>query len=119
LRDRIRVWEKRQSPAGDEVWLNWTVRQKLEGSVVGYVQASARETGADLAWVSGSPFQRRSYATEAMRAVVTWLQSHGVMELRANIHPQHTASQRIAEHIGLHLSTQTTKEAEQIWISNL
>ena len=53
LRERIRVWEGRRSPDGDELWLNWTLRLRSSGQAVGYVQAGVREGRADLAWVVG------------------------------------------------------------------
>ena len=67
LRERIRVQEGRRSPDGDELWLNWTLRLRSSGQAVGYVQAGVREGRADLAWVVGTPFQNRGYATEAGR----------------------------------------------------
>jgi hypothetical protein len=39
LREHIRGWEARRSPQGDECWLNWTVRLKDNGNVIGHVQA--------------------------------------------------------------------------------
>ena len=116
VRERIRWWEKRHSPNGDEVWLNWTVRLKEPDGVVGHFQASVRATQADLAWVIGLPFQRRGYATEAARAVAEWLKKRfALRELQAKIHTDHIASQRIAERIGLQRPSETTPQGEQIW----
>ena len=36
LRERIRLREGRRSPEGDELWLNWTLRLRSSGQVVGY-----------------------------------------------------------------------------------
>ena len=116
LRQKIRLWEGRRSPEGDELWLNWTVRQRSSGQVVGYVQASVGEGWADLGWVIGTPFQNRGYATEAGRRVAAWLREHlKVSELRAAIHPEHTASCRVAVQIGLQPSGQLSYEGEQLW----
>jgi RimJ/RimL family protein N-acetyltransferase len=116
LRQRIRFWEQRRSPDGQEVWLNWTVRLRADQTVVGYVQASIKATHAELAWIVGLPFQGHGYASEAMVAVVSWLNHFlKIGEVRANIHPSHSASQRVATRIGLQLNGQLTPEGEQVW----
>lgn len=113
---RIRRRESRRSPAGDELWLNWTLRLIADQSVVGYVQAGVTEGKADMAWVVGVPYQRRGYASEASQRVLQWLRDHlGVHEVRANIHPDHVASHRVARNIGLLKSGERTDEGEEVW----
>ena len=116
VRAKIRRRESRRSPHGDELWLNWTLRLKADQSVAGYVQAGVKQGKADLAWVVGVPFQRRGYASEASRRVLKWLcaQLH-VNEVRANIHPDHIASQKVARNIGLCNSGTLTREGEEVW----
>ena len=115
LRERIRLWEARRSPQGDELWLNWTLRLR-SGQAVGYVQATVRERSADLAWVIGTRFQIRGYATEASLRVAAWILEYlEVSELRAAIHPDHAASCHVAAHIGLRPSNELTDEGEQLW----
>lgn len=116
LCDKITLWEKRQSPAGDEVWLNWTVRQKLDGVAVGYIQATIKLNQAELAWVIGIPFQKQGYAVEATRTVLAWLMNHfKIRQLRANIHPDNLPSQSVAKHIGLQRTFEVTEEGENVW----
>ncbi len=116
VRATIRRRESRRSPAGDELWLNWTLRLKADRSVVGYVQAGVTQGKADLAWVVGVPFQRRGYASEASRRVLRWLRDDlGVQEVRANIRPDHVASRRVARNIGLLKSRERTGEGEEVW----
>ena len=116
LRITTRRRESRRSPAGDELWLNWTLRLKTDQSVVGYVQAGVTQGKADLAWVVGVPFQRRGYASEASRRVLRWLRDDlGVQEVSANIHPDHIASQKVARNIGLRKSRERTDEGEDVW----
>lgn len=116
VRVRIRRRESRRSPAGDELWLNWTLRLKADQSVAGYVQAGVTKGKADLAWVVGVPFQRRGYASEASRRVLQWLRDDlGVHEVHANIHPDHVASHRVARNIGLCNSGTLTREGEEVW----
>jgi len=122
LKTRIRLWEHRQSAAGDEVWLNWTLRvadraMPDNGAVVGYVQATIKANQTNLAWVIGLPFQGRGYATEAARRVAGWLTKRpGISELRANIHPAHAASQAVARRVGLHRSAEVTEAGEEVWV---
>ena len=116
LRAKIRRRESRRSPEGDELWLNWTLRLKSDQSVVGYAQAGVKEGQADLAWVIGIPFQGLGYASEASRHVSKWLRSRlHVREFRANIHPDHVASHKVARSVGLRPSREHTDEGEQVW----
>ena len=116
VRERIRLREGRRSPEGDELWLNWTLRLRSSGQVVGYVQAGVGEGTADLAWVIGVPFQDRGYATEAGRRAAAWIRKHlEVSELRAAIHPDHAASCRVAAHVGMRPSGELTDEGEEVW----
>ena len=120
VRAKVRRRESRRSPAGDELWLNWTLRLKADRSVVGYVQAGVKDGNANLAWVVGVPFQRRGYASEASQRVLRWLRDDlGVREFRANIHPNHVASHRVARNIGLLKSGECTDEGEEVWRASL
>ncbi len=112
--------ESRRSPEGDELWLNWTLRLKADQSVVGYIQAGVKPGGADMAWVIGVAFQRQGLASEASQQVLDWLRDHlHVSEVRASIHPHHTASQKVARKIGLRNSGTRTDEGEEVWRANL
>lgn len=118
VRERTRVWERRHSPRQDELWLNWTLRLKLHGLAIGYVQTTVRERWADLAWVIGIPFQGKGYATEASGCAAAWIRDYfAVAELRAYIHPDHIASQRVATHVGLRPSGKISEEDEEIWVT--
>ncbi len=79
------------SPEPDEQWFNWIVRTH-DGSAAGFVQASITGGVGDVAWVIGAAAQGRGYAREAASAMCDWLQSIGVAELYAHIHPDHAAS---------------------------
>ena len=110
LRDRF-TRQTGPPPAGTE-WRNWVVR--ADGAAVGIVQATVQGERAEVAWEVGGPWQGRGYATEATRAVVAWLLRSGVTEVRATIHPDHPASQRVATAAGLVLTDQWAA-AEQVW----
>ena len=99
LQDRL---EKQTGPTPEgTTWLNWVVRAGDE--VVGVTQATVKEHGAvaEVAWEIGVPWQGHGYASEAAGAVVDWLTAEGVPDIRAHIHPDHTASARVARAAGL------------------
>lgn len=39
------------APGGGEIWHNWILR--INGTAIGYVQATVKDDSADLAWVVG------------------------------------------------------------------
>lgn len=116
VRATIRRRKSRRSPDGDELWLNWTLRLKADQTVVGYVQAGVKADRAEMAWVVGVAFQRLGLASEASRRVLEWLRDQlHVSEVRANINPDHIASVRVARHLRLSNSGETTDEGEDVW----
>jgi RimJ/RimL family protein N-acetyltransferase len=98
----------------DERWLNWVVRLRHGGEAVGTVQATVTPTRAAVAWVVGVAWQGRGYASEAAGALVAWLAEQGATEIVANVHPEHGASERVAERAGL-LPTDATADGERVW----
>ena len=114
LADILRRREARCSPAGDEVWLNWVAYETILTSAIGYVQATISATSTRLAWVIGSSWQRRGYASEMARAVVAWLEERGVPDIQAYVHPDHVASRKVAERAGLQ-PTGDHQNGEQRW----
>ena len=116
LRTRIRRWERRRSPDGNEIWLNWTLRLKQDGTAVGRMQATVTEAWADMAWVIGRRCQNQGYATEAGRSIAVWLREFcNVAEVRATIHPDNTASQRVAAKVGMRRNREWTDEGDEGW----
>ena len=88
-------------PTGEEEWLNWIVRLRVDGSAIGAVQATVVGTEAFVAWTIGVPWQGKGYAAEAAVAMVGRLRDAEMKSIAANIHPEHVASQRIAERLGM------------------
>lgn len=118
LRERYARQATGRSPDGVEQWLNWIARRGEDGLAVGFVQAAIAEdpppTTAVLAWVLGVRFQGRGYAREAAGAVVAWLLAVGVGRLVAYIHPEHSASMRVARALGL-VPTDARVNDEVVW----
>ena len=120
LRARLERQVRGRSPDGKDVWLNWVVRERRTGRIVGTMQATIRveQTSriAVLAWVVGSAHQGQGMATEAAGLMASWLRRQGIVRLRAHIHPQHNSSMAIAAAMGLK-PTNTSVCGEHRWES--
>ncbi|MEN3534684.1 GNAT family N-acetyltransferase [Microbispora sp. ZYX-F-249] len=116
LRARYQALEARRSPDGRQEWLNWIIRRDVDGRAVGYVQATVTDEGrrAEVAWVVGTAWQGRGYATRAAAALAGWLRGRGVARIEARIHPDHHASMKVADRIGL-LPTDHNEDGERLW----
>jgi len=101
-----------------EAWLNWVIRQREDQQLAGTVQATVTSEPAGLraaiAWVVGTPWQGRGYATECAEALIGWLREHGVTTIVAAIHPDHAASAAVARRAGMTPTAERT-DGEIIW----
>ncbi|MCX5387389.1 GNAT family N-acetyltransferase [Streptomyces sp. NBC_00083] len=104
LRARYARWVAGSSRPG-ESWCNWVVQLRDGACLTGYVQATVtvdeHGAAAEIAWVTGTPWQGRGIATEAARGLVAWLRTHAVDTVVAHIHPDHGASTAVAAAAGL------------------
>jgi RimJ/RimL family protein N-acetyltransferase len=116
LRTRYQRLAVGHSADGTELWFNWIVRMTADGQPVGVMQATvaADSASADVAWEVGVPWQGRGVASEAASAVVEWLVDHDIVLIRALIHPDHTASARVAARAGLE-PTPELVDGEVVW----
>ena len=96
-----------------ETWHNWIIR--LDGTAIGYVQATVEGGIADLAWVVGSPWQGLGHGTAASMAMRDWLAGCGVARFSAHVHPDHTASKAVAAKLGLRPTGEIDDEGEMVW----
>lgn len=108
------------SPDPAEIWGNWVLRLRTHDTLTGYVQATVHPAAAEaeLAWVVGTPWQRRGLATEAARTLLAHLTAAGLTTAIAHIHPDHHASAHIARALGLH-PTPHTVDGEIRWQADL
>lgn len=125
LAERYRTQVAGNSSDEHETWHNWIVREQ-SGGAVGFVQATVVESdgdpggqlgvqrSAEIAWVIGTPWQGRGYATEAAGALVAWLEGGGVSSIVAHVHPDHRASEAVAERAGLD-PTDERVDGERTW----
>lgn len=116
LRERYRRLSVGRSPDGSQRWLNWIVRRVDDDKPVGVVQATVtdNDSAAAVAWEIGTAWQGLGYATEAATAMINWLESQEVRTIDAYIHPDHTASTRVAERAGL-VRTDQLVDGEYRW----
>lgn len=93
------------SPDPAVTWWNWVIRLRADGCLAGTVQATLTGTGegrtAEVAWVTGTPWQGRGIAGEAARGLVAWLTGRGVRTVVAHVRPDHHASAAVATAAGL------------------
>ena len=115
LRRRFAAWEAGPSDAGNERWLNWTMRRRDDDRAVGHLQSTVTGDTARVAWVVGTAFQSQGFATEEARALVDWLRNQGVIEIEASIHPGNVASQMVAQRAGLR-PTDRLDDGEVVWV---
>jgi RimJ/RimL family protein N-acetyltransferase len=118
LRGRYEQLVAGRSPDGRQQWLNWVVRLRGDDCrrAVGTVQATVTAAGAEIAWIIGTPWQGRGYASEAATALTRWLHGSGVGRVTAHVHPRHLASQGVARRAGL-TPTGVFEEGEELWSS--
>ena len=116
LRARYERLAVGRSSDGLERWGNWIVRRRSDGRPVGFVQATIVKDGreASIAWVIGVAWQGQGYATEATKALVSWLEARGVSSISAHIHPDHIVSAAVAAGIGL-APTDEFADGERVW----
>lgn len=104
------------SADGTEEWRNWIVRDRAGGRAVGTLQATIVDDGrgAEVAWMIGGPWQHRGFASEAVQALVSWLDARGVPTITAHVHPDHHASAAVAARAGLS-PTDEIEGGERLW----
>ncbi|MFD5818991.1 GNAT family N-acetyltransferase [Streptomyces sp. NPDC127038] len=103
------------SPDPGVLWRNWVLRDRTTGSLVGTVQATVSGGTAEVAWVVGTPWQGRGYATEAAGWLVAHvIEAYGVHTVIAHVHPVHHASAAVAAAAGL-TATDELQDGEIRW----
>jgi RimJ/RimL family protein N-acetyltransferase len=71
LRSRYKMLESRCSADGSQQWLNWVIRLRESGRLLGYVQATLRSgSPALIAYEINSAFWGKGYGQEAVGAMI-------------------------------------------------
>jgi ribosomal-protein-alanine N-acetyltransferase len=102
LRERYTKLETRRSGDGREQWLNWVLRQRSRGDLIGYVQATVQADGhAFIAYELGSAHWGRGLGSEAVAAMIDELPAHyGVHTVLAVFKRSNRRSRRLLERLG-------------------
>ncbi|MBA3946632.1 MAG: GNAT family N-acetyltransferase [Herpetosiphonaceae bacterium] len=102
LAQRYQLLERRSSPSGDEVWLNWAVRLNEPPNYIGVVQATVQSTqAAYLAYEFAPESWGRGYATEACRMVLDLLfRDYTIAEVLAEVDTRNMQSLKLLERLG-------------------
>ena len=113
LQDRYRRWERRASPDGRELWLNWAARLRERSEWIGTFQATITENRqALLAYMIFSPYQRQGLAREECQRVIEHLvDEYGVRVVAAEIDTRNAGSIALVRSLGFRLVS-TTYEAD-------
>jgi ribosomal-protein-alanine N-acetyltransferase len=106
LRARFTKLESRQSPDGQEQWLNWVIRLPTS-ELIGYVQATVRSNGyAAIAYELSSTYWGRGLASQAVQAMIGELvERYGVRKLSAVFKRENQRSARLLERLGFSLAS--------------
>ncbi|MEV5381789.1 GNAT family N-acetyltransferase [Streptomyces sp. NPDC052721] len=119
LEQRYRRQVAGHSPDGRQGWLNWMLRERAGGQLVGTVQATLYRpcpdrVEAELAWVVGHAFQGAGYGKEGASVMAAWLRTQGISGCVAHVHPGHGASAGIARALGMK-PTDEIHDSEVLW----
>jgi [ribosomal protein S5]-alanine N-acetyltransferase len=92
----------RQSPDGQEMWLNWAIRLKATKEYAGLVQATIRPDGvALLAYELNQAFRGQGFAAEACAAVIEEVGRHYEVTICiAYVDTRNAPSIRLLERLG-------------------
>ena len=115
LRERFTRLETRESPDGEQLWLNWVVRLGASG-LIGYVQATVLPTGrAAVAYVFASKYWRRGLAGEACRTMIAELaERYRVCTVYAIFKRRNVRSARLLERLGFALASADSGTVDEV-----
>lgn len=90
------------SPDGQEIWLNWAMRQREEGAYIGVLQATVfPDATAYLAYILFPQFWKKGYAREGCQRVLDLLfKDYQVHLIKAEIDTRNAASITLIESLG-------------------
>jgi len=104
LEQRYRIWAKRESPDGSQIWLNYALRRAVDGVFVGWVQATIAGEVATIGYDVFPEFWRQGYGKEACAELVGTLCASGdIHRVAAVVDAENVASIRLLEQLGFTL----------------
>jgi RimJ/RimL family protein N-acetyltransferase len=102
LEKRYKYLERRTSPDGTVQWLNWALRQRETGNLIGTIQATVLpDKTAMIAYELGPGYWGQGYATEALKWLLdSWKETGEVNSTRAYVDTRNKPSIRLLERLG-------------------
>jgi ribosomal-protein-alanine N-acetyltransferase len=102
LRERFGLLSARRSPHGDQLWLNWVMRERGAGPYRGRLQATVSPDAlALIAYEVFPPHWGRGFAIEGCRRMIEWLVDElGVQQFVAEVDSLNAASLRLLDRLG-------------------
>ena len=107
--------EKRLSPDGSQVWLNWVVRRHGQAPL-GYVQATVMpDCTAWVGYVFSVQHRGRGHATQAVRAMLEHLAGdHGIRRFLASVEAENLQSIRLLQRLGFRAAHDSELEGHEL-----
>lgn len=114
---RYSVLARGESADGTERWLNFVITIGTAAQPIGFVQATipAGSGPTQIGWLVGIPWQGRGFATRAVQLLLEELDRQDITQVVAHIHPDHSASQRVARNVGM-VPTDEIVDGEVRWV---
>ncbi|GHO63063.1 hypothetical protein KSC_019550 [Ktedonobacter sp. SOSP1-52] len=102
LATRYQRLSSRRSPGGQEVWLNWAMRERRENRYVGTLEATVYpDATAYLAYLVFPIFWRQGYAKEGCRRILDLLlKDYQIQKISAEVDTRNTPSITLIESLG-------------------
>jgi RimJ/RimL family protein N-acetyltransferase len=107
-----------------EQWLEWTVRERASGRVIGRVETTVYDGGrARIAYVFTKDVHGRGFAVEACTTMITAIRAAGASRIEATIDARNAPSLALACTLGMHRAERLPaanihangKSDEEVW----
>lgn len=102
LRERFARLSARRPPTGDQLWLNWVMRERCDGQCRGRLQATVNtEAVCWIAYEVFPPHWGAGFAREGCQRMIEWLIDElGVSQLVAEVDSLNDPSLRLLDQLG-------------------
>ena len=108
--DTFSLEDARALIANEGAWSQLAVVRAADGVLVGDVGIHIENDRAEIGFTFAPQYQGQGYATEAVTAVLEWLRSGKIHQVRAIIDTRNTAAIALARRLGMRLDS--TKMAD-------
>jgi [ribosomal protein S5]-alanine N-acetyltransferase len=102
LRERYQKLESRYAPDGDELWLNWVVKENVSGQLIGRIEATVYANHTfDFAYLFASKHWGQGFAFESCKAVLEYIIfQYKIRKVIANVDTRNINSLKLLEKLG-------------------